>query len=405
MHIVIVGAGVIGMTSAYYLSQDGHDVTVVDSKPEPGEGASYANGGQLSYSFSDALGNPEFVRSLPQTLLGRDVGARAALSPGLMAWGLRLLAQSGRKTSTRNTLASYRSALRSKELLQTLRSETGIDFSFRAAGKLICLSGTKAIRRAEEAIRLKTPFGCDNVILSGQEAVEIEPALLGFRDVPEACIYSPGDEVGDARQFVVALRDWLKTNAGCQFLFDTDVDSITTERHEVVGLATRDDDIDCDAVVIAAGVQSASLVAPFGIRLPIRAMRGYSLSLPCTDKAPSVSVTVAERHFVLSRLGNMLRIAGFADFVDASDAGRIRARTDDLLRAARHVAPQAANFNAEEKHRWSGLRPMTPNSQPIIGQTPVRGLFINSGHGMLGWTLACSSGEALTTDVRQSLKA
>lgn len=401
MQITVTGAGVIGLTTAYYLTLDGHDVTVVDRHSNVGNGTSFANGGQLSYSFSDALASPEFLWSLPRLLLNRKPGARASLSPGLVRWGLSLLAESPRGKADSNSLTTYQSALRSKDLLRTLRDHTGVEFDHNASGKMVMISGKDAIRQAERAIRLKAPYGCDNVVISGRDAASIEPALAAFSELPEACIYSPGDEVGDAQRFVTELADWLQANTSCRILLGQTVLGFRTERKRIVAVKMGTHSIDSDAVVVCAGIGSPALVKPLGISLPIRGMRGYSVTLPAGDAPPDVSITALSEHFVYSRLGSQIRIAGFADFIESPDEDTIRSRTDELLRVASQIAPDAADYSAKEKHRWSGVRPMTPDSQPIIEESRVEGVFLNTGHGMLGWTLACASGETVAGLIRE----
>ncbi|MDJ0916844.1 MAG: FAD-dependent oxidoreductase [Woeseiaceae bacterium] len=401
MRIAVIGAGVVGVATAYYLSLSGHDVTVVDRNAGPGEGTSFANGGQLSYSFSDALGSPEFIRALPGLVMNKDEGARVALSPGLALWGLKLLRHSSRRQSDELSLKTYRNALRSNELMQSLREHTGIEFDYRDSGKMINISGADAIRRAEHAIRLKNEYGCDNVILTGWEAVEVEPALKTFSELPEACIYSSGDQVGDAQMFTASLSEWLSSNTTCRFEYGEPVSGISTSNRRTNAVELQSGSIDCDAVVVCAGTDSNALLRPLGLKLPIRGMRGYSVTLPVGEHPPVTSITAHAQHFVFSRLGERIRIAGFADFIAECDDQQVRQRTDDLLRIARAIAPATADYDAAEKHRWSGVRPMTPNSQPIVSATPIDGLFINTGHGMLGWTLACASGDTLATLVRE----
>ncbi len=403
MRVVVIGAGVIGVTTAWYLTREGVDVTVVDKREHAGAGTSFANGGQLSYTFSDALGSPGFVRSLPRFLMNRDIGARASLSPGLIRWGIKLLAQSTRSRADANTLATYRRALRSRELLDALIDESGIEFDHRVAGKMVLLHGRRAIESAQRGIALKASIGSDNVLLDAKEATDIEPALAEFSMPPDACVYSPGDAVGDASQFCRALAAHLQQETSCEFRFGVDVRGLAQTGQRISGVDLDEERIDCDAVVVAAGAASDTLTRPLGVRLPIREMRGYSATLPMGDAAPSVSITAHAERFVFSRLGNRVRIAGFADFSNRSNEQTFAQRTSDLLRTAERVAPQAANYDADQQHHWTGVRPMTPNSQPMLGATKVPGLFLNAGHGMLGWTLACDSGETVSRLLVRSL--
>ncbi|MEM9402710.1 MAG: FAD-dependent oxidoreductase [Pseudomonadota bacterium] len=396
MHVSIVGAGVIGVTTAYYLSRQGHQVSVFDSKSTTGAGTSFANGGQLSYTFSDALASPGFVKAIPGLLAHRDIGARIRFSPRFLRWGLLFLAQCTRQRSDANTLATFRAALRSAELMHALRDHTGIEFDHKRAGKLVLLFSEQQVRNACRGIALKSGLGSDNALLSYEETVDIEPAIREFVHKPLAAVYSPGDEVGDAHRFCEAMRQWLEANTDTQFHLGRPVDRIDDDKGRVRGVTVAGERHAADAVVLCAGAHSPAL-AP-SLKLPIEPMRGYSLTLPPGPAPPSVSVTVLDRHFVFSRLGDRMRIAGFADF-RGYHAGNIADRVADLKTTAQQVGPLAADYDADTGPGWSDLRPMTPDSQPCIGATAVNGLFTNTGHGMLGWTLACVSGERLAQTI------
>ncbi len=400
MHVSIVGAGVAGVTTAYYLAQRGVRVTVFDRHDAAGKGTSFANGGQLSYTFSDALASPGFVRSIPGLLAHRDVGARIRFSPRFLRWGLLFLAQCTRQRSDANTLATFRDALRSAELMTSLREHTGIEFDFRKAGKMILLYSNAQIHNAQRGINLKAALGCDNQMLGFEESVALEPALMEFVHKPLASVYSPGDEVGDAYRYCEALRTWLETHTETRFRLGTDVDAVVQDGPRATGLSVGGEHVESDAVVLCAGVYSPTLAPQ--LRLPIEPMRGYSLTLPLGEVAPSISMTVLDRHFVFSRLGDRMRIAGFADFRGFSESS-IEARVNDLRTTAQQVGPLAADFSATSQNHWSDLRPMTPDSRPRIGPTTTDGLYTNTGHGMLGWTLACVSGEKLAETVAESL--
>ncbi len=400
MHVSIVGAGVIGVSTAYYLSQRGIPVTVFERNDTAGAGTSFANGGQLSYTFSDALASPGFLKRIPALLAHRDIGTRIQLSPRFMRWGFGFLAQCTRERNDANTLATFRDALQSADLMTALREHTGIDFDHKRAGKMILLYSNKQIHDAQHGIAIKSELGCDNKLLSYEETVDVEPAIMEFIHKPLASVYSPGDEVGDAYLFCEAMRTWLEANTDTRFQLGTNVDNLIIDGSRVRGLEVDGEHLETDAVVLCAGVHSPAL-APH-LRLPIEPMRGYSLTLPPGEVAPSVSITVLDRHFVFSRLGDRMRIAGFADFRGYRE-GNVAERVAELRTTAQQVGPLAADFSAASQCDWSDVRPMTPDSRPRIGRTDLDGLYTNTGHGMLGWTLACVSGDSLAKTVAEDL--
>lgn len=394
MHVVVVGAGVTGVATAYYLAAGGCEITVIDQADEAGDGTSFANGGQLSYSFSEALASPAFLRSLPSLLLQRDIGARIRPGASLLAWGLRFLFQCRRGRFEASSVATYRDALRSAELMHALIDATGIEFAFRRAGKMILLSSDAAVRQAQTLIELKRPYGCDNRIVDGDEACDIEPAIAHFTERPLAANYSPGDDVGDAGAFCRALRRWLEASTPTRFELGVRVDRVTVSGGRCTGVATSAGPVGADAVVVCGGIGSPQLAGG----LHIEGMRGYSLTLPTGSHPPSVSITAQDRHFVFSRLDDTIRIAGFADFTGRREVDPL-SRLEDLKATAEALGPDAADYSDWQSRGWTGVRPMTPSSRPVVGRTATSGLYCNTGHGMLGWTLACVTGERVTRDL------
>ncbi len=391
MHVVVLGAGVVGVTTAYYLSQLGCEVTVVDRASEVGDGASFANAGQLSYSFTDALAKPEFLAHLPALVLGRDSGSRVRLSPELVAWGMRFVGQCTRKHAQENTLAVLKMAMRSAELLAEIREKLPFDFWHRRAGKLVLLSTQAELEGAKANVELKQAHGCDVRILSRSEAVSVEPTLEHVsEDIPGA-VYSGSDEVADSQKFTAGLRDWLEANASVDFRLSSNATKLVARDGRTHAVVVDADTLEADAFVVCTGAWSHELLRTVGINPHVFPVRGYSITLPPGEAAPSVSMTALKYRMVYSRLNGLIRIAGFADFrgFDTSTDGK---RTQLLLDLARRYAPLAAEYEAEDIKPWGGFRPMTPNGQPRVGQTRSRGLYVNTGHGMLGWTLACATG-------------
>jgi len=390
MRVVVLGAGVVGVTTAYYLSQLGCEVTVVDRADEVGDGASYANAGQLSYSFTDALAKPAFLASIPGLVLGRDDGVQVRLSPRLVTWGMRFVRQCTTEHARDNTLAVLKIAMRSAGLLAELRDTLPFDFWHREAGKLVLLSTQAEVDGAKATLELKQSHGCNTEILSPAAAKSVEPALDQVTEDIAGAVYSKSDEVADSLLFTAGLKDWLKANAAVDFRLSSNATRLVESQGRTRAVIVDDATLEADAFVVCMGAWSHKLLRTVGINPHVFPVRGYSITLPPGEAAPSVSMTALKHRMVYSRLNGLVRIAGFADFrgFDTSTDGR---RTDFLLNLARRYAPQAADYDVEDVQPWGGFRPMTPSGQPQVGPTRSKGLFVNTGHGMLGWTLACAT--------------
>ncbi len=390
MHALVLGAGVVGVTTAYYLADAGCDVTVIDRAPEVAAGASHANGGQLSYSFTDSLAKPAFIAKIPGLVLGQDRAAKVRLSTELVRWGLRFLPECRRQRSTANTLALLEMAMRSARLLEALRDRHSIDFAHRAAGKLVLLPTAADLREAERNTLLKRRHGSDVELLSRSEVCELEPALGQLRDPFAGAVYSRSDEVADTRAFVEGLGRTLSASGRVQFRLGETVERLDRNANGRIGVVVDGEALRADAIVVCLGAWSERLLGGAGVAAHIYPVRGYSLTLPPGEAAPNVSVTSLRNRIVFSRINGYLRIAGFADFA-GFDTSRDGERVATLLDVARRAAPAMADYEAADPGAWGGFRPMTPNGRPLVGATKVPGLFVNTGHGMLGWTLACAS--------------
>jgi len=401
MHVVVLGAGVIGVTTAYYLSERGHHVTVIDRAQELASGASGGNGCQLSYSFTDAMAGPELLPKLPGLMAGLDPAfhVRPPVNAQLIRWGLAFLRQCTPHQHRRNTTTVLQLAMRSAVLLDKLRKQTSLEFSFRRAGKLVMLSTAAALAEAEEMCALKRQHGSDARVVTLDQAVGIEPALTGMSDQYTGAVYSENDEVGDCQEFTSRLGQWLRDNRDTEFHLDTTVCKIVARNNKLLAVETDSETLKPEAVVVCLGAWSEHLLKPLGIRPNIYPMRGYSLTLPIGEEPISVSFTDLGAKMVFSRLGDSIRIAGFADFVGYRTE-KDYARTQTLLNKAREIAPVIANYDVNSVAEWGGFRPMTVDSRPLTGPSTIEGLYLNTGHGSLGWTLACATGH----DVAASLK-
>ncbi len=390
MHVVVIGAGVVGVTTAYYLAQRGCRVTVIDRAHDVAEGASHGNAAQLSYTFTDAMARPEFVAKIPGLIAGLDVGSRVRMDPALVSWGLRFLGQCTRKKWTANTLAVLQMALRSANLIAELRAAVPIEFGHRTAGKLVLLADEAARDAVVSSVELKKTNGALLRIVSADEALDIEPSLSAFNDEFVAAVYSPTDAVADSHVFTRRLSDWLRASDGIEFLLGTEVRKIRQNDGRFAAVELDGDEMEADAAIVCCGAWSARLLRPLREAPPIYPVRGYSVTLPAGAAPPTVSVTALRHRIVFSRLGDRVRVAGFADF-DGFSTRRDVARIARMVESARSVAPHAADYEAPDQRAWGGFRPMTPDSRPRVGKTGIDGLYINTGHGILGWTLACAA--------------
>lgn len=392
MRVAVLGAGVTGVTTAYYLARDGHDVVVIDRAPSAAAESSFANGAQLSYSYTDPLAQPALLPKLPAVLLARDpaIRMRIAGNAGILSWGRAFLGQCTRARARSNMLAILKLALESQRRLADIMQEVPLEFSWRRAGKLVLLAGEAEAEAARTRSALKRAAGCDVRVIAPDEAIDLEPALARMDRSFAAAVYAPGDEVGDAQRFSAGLCEWLARERGVEFRFSETIAGLAEERGRLTGVRTGDETITVDAAVVCLGPWSGDLLAPLKIPLPICPVRGYSVTLPASEAAPSISITSVAHRIVWSRLGDTVRVAGFADFVARDTAGD-RRRVEQLLEISKTVAPGLCDYEAGDFHAWGGFRPVTPDSRPLVGGTRMPGLFLNTGHGVLGWTLACAT--------------
>lgn len=400
MHVVVLGAGVIGVTTAYYLAERGHEVTVLDRATEVASGASGGNGGQLSYSFTDAMAGPALLAKMPAIALGRNPAfyMRPPLNPQLIRWGLSFLGQCTAKNFRQNSLAVLKLALRSGQLMQQLREHTDLEFSWRRAGKLVLLDSPSAVKEAETMCALKREHGCDIGVVTFEQAIEIEPALAHLANHYSGAVYSASDEVGNSQEFTLQLAQWLAESRHVEFRLGTNIRQITVHNNKLTAVETEQDTFAADAVVVCMGAWSSRLLKPLGIKANIYPMRGYSVTLPAIGTSNNNSITDLSSKTVFSRLGDKVRIAGFADFTGYC-TNRDHDRVKTMLDTAHTTAPAIADFSTDHTSEWGGFRPMTPNSQPLLGPSPVEGVYLNTGHGMLGWTLACASGQQVAAGI------
>ncbi len=403
MPIAVLGAGVVGMTTAYYLAEAGHDVIVFDRAESVAAATSHANGAQLSYSYTDSLAQPGFMSRIPGLVMGFDPAIRVGRfgNEAMVPWGLSFMKQCTTERAKANTLAVLDIALESSRLLDEIRATLDIDFAWRRPGKLAILSDAAEVESAREKARWKQERGCDVRVIDYEEALSLEPALADMKQDFAGAVYSPDDEVGDARAFSVGLADYLVANRGVELRLGESVEELLLEKGKLHAVRTASGEIEADAVVVCLGPWTAPFLRPLGIPLPIYPIRGYSITLPAAESAPSVSITNIGKRIVYSLLEGQVRIAGFADFLNLN-TGRDKQRLQTLKRIAREVAPKAADYEAPEQFERGGFRPVTPDSRPIVGRTNTPGVYLNCGHGVLGWTLSCATGKQVADELVSS---
>jgi len=403
MQVTVLGAGVIGMTTAYYLAERGHSVTIIDRASAVAAETSYANGGQLSYSYTDSLASPAFVSKIPSLLLGLDPAIRVRIVSNLMLfpWGIRFLTQCTTAKATANTVAVLKIALRSAELIEQLRQKLALEFECNTVGKLILLGTGNDVEAAQQKAELKRQHGCETQVLTRDEALAKEPSLAHTRHEFAGAVYAAQDQVGDARAFTVGLSRWLLENRSVTLRLDEEVECLEVKNGRLLRLVTAHETIKTDAAIVCLGPWSHRLLDPHGIDAAIYPVRGYSVTLPLGRHPPTMSVTNLQHRFLHSRLDSAIRITGFADFV-GFDTRYDDRRISSLLDIAQRMAPEAANYAVAKKYPWGGFRPVTPSGRPRVGPTKIDGLFLNTGHGSLGWTLACATADAVAAAIGNS---
>jgi D-amino-acid dehydrogenase len=400
MHVIVLGAGLLGVTSAYFLRKLGHDVTVVDRQATPAAETSFANGGQISVSHAEPWANPSAPRKILKWLAKEDAPLLFRLRADLhqWIWMAQFLRECTPGRTRRNIEHIVRLGTYSREMLQALRREIGIDYDQRTQGILHFYTNRQEFEAAEEPAAQMRALGCDRRLVTVDEAVAMEPALSHIRGKLAGATYTAQDESGDANRFARELVEHCQAD-GVRFLMSHTVTALRAlagrlEHVEATDSEGRFQFLHADAYVLALGSWSPIYARPLGLRLPIYPAKGYSVTLPVRDssKAPEVSLTDDEFKLVFSRLGDRLRIAGTAE-LNGYDRDLNRVRCDAIVRRTEELFPGAGD--KERAQFWTGLRPATPSNVPLIGRSKLPNLYLNTGHGTLGWTHACGSGKSL----------
>ena len=408
MRVIVLGAGLLGTTSAYFLSQLGHEVTVVDRQATPGAETSFANGGQISVSHAEPWANPSAPLKVLQWLGKEDAPLLFRIRADMRQWlwGLQFLRECTPARTRHNIEQIVRLGTYSRDTLQQLRADTGIDYAQRSQGILHFYTSQKEFDGAQGPAEQMRALGCERHVISADAAVALEPALAHIRPQLTGATYTAEDESGDANRFTRELARLCEA-AGVQFRMGHTVTALREaggriDHVEVTDAEGRFQRLRADAYVLAMGAFSPLLAAPLGLRLPIYPAKGYSVTMPVKDAAMAhqVSLTDDEFKLVFSRLtgpdgdprGDRLRIAGTAE-LNGYNRDLNTVRCEAIVRRVEQLFPGAGDTT--QAQFWTGLRPATPSNVPLIGATKMPNLFLNTGHGTLGWTHACGSGKSI----------
>lgn len=392
MRVVVIGAGVIGVTTAYELARDGHEVIVLDRMSEPAAMTSHANAGLIAPGHAYTWASPKAPMVLLRSLYreGEALRFKPSLDPRLWAWSLRFLRNCTAARSRLNTKRKVRLCLYSQAQLGRVAEETGIDFHRRSAGLLYLFRSESSFERGAANTRILSEEGLDLKPLPMDEVVKIEPALDQAREAFAGAVYCPSDESGDARVFTRELARYLQQEMNVDFRFETAALSFDAVGRDVVALRTSAGPVRADAYVLCNGVEAPELGGALGLSLPVYPVKGYSVTFPISGRndAPTVGGVDEDSLVAYARFGDHFRVTATAEF-SGFDRSHRPQDFAGMIRAIRGVFPNAADYDRPEY--WAGLRPMTPEGTPIFGRGRYDNVVVNVGHGHMGWTMSAGS--------------
>ena len=395
MKVAVLGAGVVGVTSAYYLAKAGHEVTVIDRQPGAALETSHANAGEISPGYASPWAAPGIPMKAVKWLLmdHPPLILRPKLDPAMIGWLLAMLRNCTPARYALNKARMVRLAEYSRDQLIDLRAETGIRYDERMRGTLQLFRTQHQLDGVAKDIEVLKAGGVPFEVLDRAGCIAAEPGLANARDTLVGGLRLPHDETGDCFMFTTALAK-LAGELGVNFQYETAITGLRIEAGRVAGVVTNRGEVKADAYLVALGSYSPALVRPLGLRLPVYPVKGYSITVPIAqpERAPVSTLLDESYKIAITRLGDRIRVGGMAEISGfTNDLRPERRRT--LEHSLESLFPGAGT--PREATFWSGLRPMTPDGTPVIGATAADNLFLNTGHGTLGWTMACGSGQVI----------
>ncbi|WP_029045692.1 D-amino acid dehydrogenase [Cupriavidus sp. amp6] len=399
MRVLVLGSGVIGVTSAWYLAKAGHEVTVVDREAGPALGTSFANAGQISPGYASPWAAPgvplKAIKWMFQEHAPLSIRPDGTLFQ--LQWMWQMLLNCSAERYAVNKERMVRLAEYSRNCIRALRAETGIAYEGRQQGTLQVFRTDEQLQSAAKDIAVLEEAGVPYQLLSREELAASEPALAAVSHKLSGGLRLPNDETGDCQLFTTRLSQMAEM-LGVRFLYNRSIDSLMTQGDAVTGAMVNGEPIPADLVVVALGSWSTQLVKPFlsGMsNLPVYPLKGFSITVPLSDASRSPVSTVLDETYkvAITRFDDRIRVGGMAQIV-GYDSGLDPAKRRTLEHVVTDLFPGAGDVS--QATFWTGLRPMTPDGTPIVGPTQVRGLWLNTGHGTLGWTMACGSGKLLS---------
>jgi D-amino-acid dehydrogenase len=395
MHVLVLGSGVIGTTIAYYAARDGYEVTVLDRQPAPGLETSFANAGEVSPGYSAPWAGPGVPLKAIKWLLmrHRPLVIKPTLDPAMWRWALAMLRNCTTARYHTNKARMLRLAEYSRDCLKDLRAQTNIAYDHRTLGTLQLFRSQKQLDGLGKDIALLAAFGVPYEVLDREAIVVHEPALARVKDKFVGALRLPGDETGDCLAFTQSVAK-LAEQHGTRFRFGLNIVGIDKAGDRITGVRTDFGTVTADKYVVALGSHSPKLLAPIGIDLPVYPVKGFSITVPITDpsRAPESTVMDETHKVAVTRLGNRIRVGGTAQ-LSGYDLTLSPARRATLEHVVTDLFPGSGDVR--KATFWTGLRPMTPDGTPIVGGTRYGNLYISTGHGTLGWTMAAGTGRVI----------
>ncbi|UWU24485.1 D-amino acid dehydrogenase (plasmid) [Rhizobium sp. CB3171] len=395
MKVIVLGAGVIGVTSAYQLAKAGHEVTVVDRQEGPALETSFANAGEVSFGYCSPWAAPGIPMKAMKWLFMEHAPLilRPRLDRAMLSWLVKMLSNCTSERYAINKSRMLRLADYSRISLAEVRKETGIAYDERMQGTLQLFRTQQQLDASAKDVKALAADGIPYEVLDRDGCIRVEPALRHVREKIVGGLLTPKDETGDCFKFTNALAA-RASELGVRFQYGTTIKGLDVQSGKVRGVMTDRGHMSADAIVVALGSYSPLLLRPFGIRLSVYPVKGYSLTIPIIDasRAPESTVMDETYKIAITRLGDRIRVGGMAEISGyTNDLGDARRRTLD-----HSVTDLFPGGNLRKASFWSGLRPMTPDGTPVIGPTKIAGLFLNTGHGTLGWTMSCGSARLIS---------